>query len=149
MASFRLFDWDNHLKMCRHTRGFQRRYGIPEQSFHKLVSILRADLQANELQSIRSGGADPLTPDIIVAIGLRSLGGSFTQDIAEIFGMSKTTAHNKIYSFLHAVDKHLNINVPMTDEEREAVLSEIKTRMKLRPDRNLARNNELDDDSDY
>ena len=35
---------------------------MTEPSFNKIVSLLQADLQVNELQSIRSGGVDPITP---------------------------------------------------------------------------------------
>ena len=110
-------NWENHLKKIRHIRGFQSRYHMTEPSFNKLVSILRADLQVNELQSVRSSGTGLITPEMIVAAGLRFLGGSLTKDIADIFGMSNTTARNKIYSFLHALDNHLKLNVPMTKEE--------------------------------
>ena len=120
----RRIDWDDHLEMTRHTEGFQRRYHMTEPSFDKLVSLLRADLQVDELQAIRAGGADPITPEMTVAVGLRFLGGSITKDIEDFFAMSKTTTHSKIYSFLHAVDKRLKINVPTTEEELQKSAAE-------------------------
>ena len=51
-------DWDIHLKMLRHTGGFQSRYHMTESTFNKLVDILREALEKNERQSIQSKELD-------------------------------------------------------------------------------------------
>ena len=116
-------DWDIHLKMLRHTGGFQSRYHMTESTFNKLVDILREALEKNERQSIRStGGNDPITSEMTVAAGLRFLGGSLVKDIADLFGMSYSSVHRIVNLFLLAVNthEHFKIEVTQTPDQLKA-----------------------------
>ena len=71
-------NWNEHVEMLHHTGEleFQRRYHMTEESFNKLVEMLREDLMIDIVQSMRaSGGNPPILPELVVACGLRSLGG--------------------------------------------------------------------------
>ena len=47
-------DWNQHLEMLRHNRGFQSRYHMSEPSFNKLVVILRSNISVDVNQSMCS-----------------------------------------------------------------------------------------------
>ena len=117
-----IIDWNKHVEMLHHTCGFKSRYHMTEPSFNKLVDLLRPQLIGDELQSIRSNsGNDPITPEMIVGSGLRFLGGEHHKSIADIFGMSLTSAVRVVNIFLHAVDsnKRLALKIPTTISELE------------------------------
>ena len=117
---FERIDWDEHLQMLRHTRGFQSRYHMTESSFNKLVDILRQDIHINKAQSSRStSGNKPITAEMVVGAGLRFLGGDYQKTISDVFGISVKSAERIINKFLNAVDSSdkLEIRLPSTESE--------------------------------
>ena len=115
-------NWNEHVEMLHHTGEFefQRRYHMTEESFNKLVEMLREDLMIDIVQSMRaSGGNPPILPELVVACGLRSLGGVKRTEVADIFGMSITSAHRILHKFLDTVSRspQLAIKIPTTPEE--------------------------------
>ena len=58
-------------------------------------------------------------PKLIVAMGLRFLGGLTPKDAASEFGVSIPVAHQKIKLFIQAVNKSFTIDVPRLTEELE------------------------------
>lgn len=115
-------DWKADLQSLRNTNEFQSRYHMSEESFDKLVEIiLTPKLAIDEKQSRRSTGGeqDPITPEMVVAIGLRFLGGELVKSLADLFGVSTPYTHDLISKFLDAVDtqEELEIKIPTTEEE--------------------------------
>jgi hypothetical protein len=76
-------NWDKHLEQLRHTNTFQSCMHMKEESFDKLVNLLRDDITVDEIQSRRStGGNDPIYPEVIAATGLQFLGGEYPKTLA-------------------------------------------------------------------
>ena len=103
-------DMEEHFEMCRRTKCFQRRYHMSEESFFELVGVLESEgLAVDLLQSKRStGGNEPITTVMIVALGLRFMGGEMVKSLADVFGMSDKSAERVINKFLDAVDNSTN-----------------------------------------
>ena len=92
-----------HTRMCIATGGFERRYHMTYDAFTQLVDIL--DIKVDFKQSSNStSGNDPITPTMIVAIGLRFFGGEKIKSLADIFGMGISSAQRVIDVFLEAVE---------------------------------------------
>ena len=113
---------DGHLAMLRHLGEdeFQRRYHMTEASFNKLVELLRDDLAIDKKQSANStGGNAPIIPELVVASGLRFLGGESYAALADIFGISLSSARRIVNKFLNAVQDcpELALKLPTTTEE--------------------------------
>ena len=83
---------------------------MTEESFFDLVGILESEgLVVDLLQSKRStGGNEPITTVMIVALGLRFMGGEMVKSLADVFGMSDKSAERVINKFLDAVDNSTN-----------------------------------------
>ena len=78
--------------MCEHTHGFQSCYHMSKQAFDRLCDIL--DIQVDEKKSRQSTkGNDPITSVMVVAIGLRFLGGEKPKSLADAFGTSISSIH--------------------------------------------------------
>ena len=72
-------------------------------AFDKLVCIL--NIQVNKTKSRQStGGNDPISSVMIVAIGLRFLGGEKAKSLADAFGTSISSIHRVVDVFLNAAD---------------------------------------------
>ena len=123
-------DWKTHLAMCEATCGFQRRYHMTFETFNKLVSLLRDDLQIHRTNSRSSTkGVSPIDTEIIVAAGLRYLGGETTKSVADIFGMSLDSSRRVIRKFCSAVNNNnsLRINLPKTQDELNRIAAEFSS----------------------
>ena len=59
----------------------------------------------------------PILVQLVVACGLCCPGGEFAKTIANFFGIAVSTTCPKITSFLRAVDKSFQIDVPRTEAE--------------------------------
>ena len=70
------------------------------QAFNKLVSILSPLLKRNDAYSHASA---PISPIIIVGIGIRYLAGGELADIRHVFGVSIAEAYNCIECFLETI----------------------------------------------
>ena len=80
--------------MCLHTNTFSRRYHMSLESFEALVRILKIDISLDATKSMNStSGNSPITPRMIVAMGLRYVGGEEVKSLADIFGMSIDSAN--------------------------------------------------------
>ena len=67
-------DWEEHLKMLRHTCQFDTTYRCKESTFKILVDILWNDIVVNFTRSFASTeGNTPIYPELIVAAGLQYL----------------------------------------------------------------------------
>ncbi len=106
---------------------FQRRYHVSFGGYKELVRLLYDELKVDARQSMRStSGNRPISPDDIVAMGLRFLGGTSAVDLTDLFGVSLASAHRVINKFIAAVNRQpaLSINMPRTRAECKKLADE-------------------------
>ena len=84
--------------------------------FNNLCSLLHPILRRN---SSRSRSLSPISVTIIVASGLRYLGGGKVCDIRHIFGMSLAEAYHSIECFIDAVNVFPGLDITLPQDERE------------------------------
>ena len=117
------FNWSEHANYTNHINGFQSRYHMSQESFLKLLHILEDDLTIDVHQSRRStGGNGPITPVVMLAAGLRYLGGAKPQEISDIYKISIPSVHQIVNIFLDAVEhsEELQIKIPQNDRELQS-----------------------------
>ena len=119
---------DDHIDMCNETDGFERRYHMSYDSFKRLVKIL--NIKVDEQKSRNStGGEDPISSSMIVAMGLRFMGGEKIKSIADIYHTSLRSAERVLDIFLDAVESsdhpYLSTDLlPRTKNDRQRVTEE-------------------------
>ena len=107
-----------HFEMCHATNGFQSRYHMTSNAFERLVGLL--DITVNEDRSRASTqGNDPICSRMIVAMGLRFMGGEKKKSLADIFGCSISSVDRIVDIFLNAVDlcSHVDLSVDLLPTE--------------------------------
>jgi hypothetical protein len=115
-------NWEDHLEKERHQNTFESKYHMSEKAFNKLLQHLRDDITVDFTKSRNSTqGNEPIYPELIVATGLRFLGGSTHKDLEDIFGLSLNSVKRVIKMFLKAVlsCSALALKLPETIEEYE------------------------------
>jgi len=102
----RRVDWDYHREMLLYTGQFENRFRMEENHFDRLLEVLQTPLTVSFKHSLSStSGNEPITPEIILACGLRFLGlGENPPGLADTYGMSISSAKRVIRMFLNAVD---------------------------------------------
>ena len=113
-------NWNQHVKKLRHTKTFYNRYHMTEESFNKLVNILREDVTVDGMQSLRSSAVNrQIYPEMIVASGLRFLGGEPVKSLADLYGMSDSSTRRVNRMFIEAVisNNRLKIHLPNTPDK--------------------------------
>jgi hypothetical protein len=116
--------WEELLVKCRHKGDFVSTFHMTESSFHKLVDLLAPHLYVDEVKSRNSTpGTHSIDQTIIVAAGLRWLGGEHYKSVADIFHFSRTSARRVVARFIDAVIESLPIRLPTTSNELETVAS--------------------------
>ena len=119
--------WADYLAKSRTVNGyFMKRYKMSENAFNRLVDIL--DLRVDETKSKNStGGIEMICPQIIVAAGLRWLGGDDMKSIEDTFHISLSSAQRIVNRFLQAVvdcdHQDCVIELP-PDDQLEAIAQE-------------------------
>lgn len=114
--------WEEQVTKCRHIGDFVETYKMTEASFNVLVDLLAPDLQVNEAKSRNStAGVQPIDARLIVAAGLRFLGGESYRALRDIFHFSIPSSKRIVRKFLDAVIANLDIYLPTSDEELEAL----------------------------
>ena len=93
-------DWDAHMEKLCHKQRFKREYRMSVQAFNKLVFILSPSLQRN---NVYSHSSTPISPIIIVGIGIQYLAGGELSDIQHVFGVSVAEAYNCIECFIEMI----------------------------------------------
>lgn len=113
-------DWVKHVQKLEHERMFVRTYGMPLVAFQNLVSVLSPVIVRN---TSRSRSPQPISVELIVAVGIRYLRGGEIMDIKNVYGLSKAEAYVSRNCFLDAVLQcdSLKIKMPSSAEEWEAV----------------------------
>ena len=88
-------------------------------SFDALVHILKSDISIDFTKTMNSTSDNaPITSRMIVAAGLRYMGGEEPKSLADVFGMSIDSAIRIINLFLKAVDnsKHPHLSIDLLPE---------------------------------
>jgi hypothetical protein len=111
-----------HGAFCAQRAQFENRHHMTEESFDVLLEILRDKITVNYVKSMASTDRnEPIYPEVVLASGLRFLGGDFPKTIADLFGFSVNSAVRVIQLFMDAVEccPQLELKLPTTDEEIE------------------------------
>ena len=67
---FKRMNMDYYMKMCRATNGFHRRHHMSENAYHKLVDILRNNIQLNIVKSKNGSNVNEyISPEVVTCIG--------------------------------------------------------------------------------
>jgi hypothetical protein len=113
-------DWVNHVKKCLHENSFSRKYRMSHGSFCRLVTMLEKYLARDPLKASRGMY---ISPEIIVAIGIRFLAGEPYTALNDIANISTTSVYRLKNRFIRAVleAEELKIKMPQTAEEWETV----------------------------
>ena len=83
-------DWDKHVVKCLCKKEFESWYRMSLLAFNKLVDLLCPAITCNEMKAMNSIGS-VITPEIVVAIGLRWLSGAMYQEL-QLYGASRASA---------------------------------------------------------
>ena len=92
------------------------------EAFNKLVFILSPSLQRN---NVYSHSSTPISPIIIVSIGIQCLAGGELSNIRHVFGVSVVEAYNCIECFIERTlcCNSMRITLPRNPEEWDAMSS--------------------------
>ena len=92
--------------------GFKDDMRMPKEHFLYLLDGIRDCLAVDEMRSMRSTrGNLPICPEIILCIGLRTLGQPSTvTDMARMYGLSKSSVKRVLRMFFNAIE--LNTDIP-------------------------------------
>ena len=99
--------------------GFEEDMRMPKEHFIYLLDGICECLRIDEKQSmISTQGNDPIMPEIILCIGLRTLGQpSSVSDMARMYGLSKSSVKRVLKKFFNAIEfntdiPELQVNLP-------------------------------------
>jgi hypothetical protein len=95
-------DWDAYVRKLNHRKEFQKTFRMEESSFNLLCTLLRPSITVDVTRA-RASGAEPICPELVMAIGLRWLAGGQWADICNSFCVSKASMYRIRNLFLDAV----------------------------------------------
>ena len=95
-------DWDAYVRKLNHRKEFQKTFRMEESSFNLLCTLLRPSITVDVTRA-RASGAEPIYPELVMAIGLRWLAGGQWADICNSFCVSKASMYRIRNLFLDAV----------------------------------------------
>ena len=97
-------DWTEHVAQQLHTNKFQSKYHMSLAAFNDLVELLRQDITVDfNTSRLSTEGNDPIYPKLVLAAGLRFLGGTKHKDLGDIIGCSTASARRVVSMFTSAV----------------------------------------------
>ncbi len=99
-------DWSEYEDLLVSNSNFYTRFRMSKEHFDYLVHIIRDCITVDYMKSMNSTqGNIPLSPEVVTAIGLQSLGqGHNTAALADIFGFLDATIARARKMFIDAVD---------------------------------------------
>ena len=99
-------DWYEHADMLEQTGEFENRFRMSRDHFNILLDAIKDAITVDFARSANSTeGNDPIYPEVVLACGLRFVGlGSTIPDLADLYGMSTSSARRVINMFLDSVD---------------------------------------------
>ena len=121
-------NWEGHLEQERHTGRFDSKYHLPEENFNVLVGMLTPMILVDFQKSMNStSGNLPIYPELIVATGLRFMGGELPKSLEDMIGMSKSSVDRVIDMFFDAIDScsQLDIRLPAVDDAEDLELKSV------------------------
>lgn len=124
--------WHEHVDMLLYTNQFEQRFRMEKWQFDVLLSALEECITVSYKHSMSStGGNDPIYPEIVLACGLRFCNGTDPEELADIYGMSVSSAKRVTNIFLNAIDYNdsfaeMQINLP--DPTNRAELDDLAAR---------------------
>jgi hypothetical protein len=120
----RRLDWKEHVRQLVHEDSFDNEYGMPLSCYTEVVNILYPILRKKEYNC----RGELITVELVVANGLRILGGGRPKDQRHIIGMSRDASYKSFCSFLDAVNsaQELDIKMPSTPEEWNEIYHEYR-----------------------
>jgi hypothetical protein len=98
--TFTRLEWLEHVEQQVRRRRWNGKYHMSPEAFAMLVDLLRPML---EVDPIRLGSHEPILPEIVVAIGVRYLGGSRMTEFDETLRVSYQSAWRLADKFFDAV----------------------------------------------
>ena len=126
-------DWVDHLAKEHHTGNFNSRYHMDVGKFNILVSRLRPWITVDFRKSMNStSGNIPIYPELVVATGLRYLGGELWKSLEDMIGMSYSSVKRVVDMFFDAVDVHesFDIRLPALDDPEDLELRRVASGFK-------------------
>jgi hypothetical protein len=71
--------WMRHVEKEEHSTDFATTYRLSFSTFEKLEVMLGEKIEIDPIQSRNSSGTDPIIPEVVMACGIRWLGGGIIQ----------------------------------------------------------------------
>jgi DDE superfamily endonuclease len=97
-------NWQDHIKLLLHRSEFTSTYHMEIETFDALLSILRPLITLDVIKSNNSTSNEgPIYPELVMAVGLRWLGGGNMPDIRDWAGISSSSFYRIRDLFLDAV----------------------------------------------
>lgn len=115
--------WNEYLERHKNNPKLHRHLRMSLDSFNKLLSHIRADLEVNERMAFLRGGA--IIPEVCLFVTLRFLAGGSYLDIYDLMGISPASFYRVLWNTVRAICacEALKIKFPTTEAEcREAAL---------------------------
>jgi hypothetical protein len=100
-------DWKEHVRQLVHENSFENEYGMPLSCYTELVNILYPILRKKEYNCC----GELITVELVVANGLRILGGGQPTDQRHIIDMSRDASYKSFYSFFYAVNSAKELDI--------------------------------------
>jgi hypothetical protein len=96
-------NWDAYVRKLNHRKEFQKTFRMKESSFNLLCTLLCPNITVDGMRA-RPSGAEPIYPELVMAIGLRWLAGGQWANICNSFCVSSKASMYRIRNlFLDAV----------------------------------------------
>ena len=96
-------NWDAYVRKLNHNhKEFQKTFRMEESSFNLLCTLLRPSITVDVTRA-RASGAEPIYPELVMAVGLRWLAGGQWADICNSFCVSKASMYRIRNLFLDAM----------------------------------------------
>ena len=84
--------WEDHVTLLQHENMFSRTYRMSLSAFNNLVQVLYPRICFNLKKAMNSCG-EPISPQIVIAIGLRWLAGGSYLDIKTCYSVSSRSIY--------------------------------------------------------
>lgn len=109
-------DWERHVERERHTGSFRSKYHMSEESFNRLVDLLRPAITVHYQKSMNStSGNAPIFPELVAACGLRFLGGELWKSLEDIFGIDISSVKRVVRMFFRAIEGQSTLQIALPD----------------------------------
>ena len=121
------FQWSIFTSIHRGTSDWVKHLRMPQESFDRLLSMIKDKLTVDEIQAARRGGA--VLPELQLYCTLRFLGGAMYSDLFYFCGISRSALHRALWRVILAIIncEQLKIRFPKSEEECAKAADEFKS----------------------